>query len=159
MPLVWRPLQLREIARPVDNTHDLYAIFDDTIERNPTLYHKGPRTLPNLWPRPAKPRMIPQGIASRFDRVIDPIGDHRIVGSNPLPNIQQVPTRPACITDLARYFMILLRDAGAPLALARQNRFRPRRRSRFPHAMHFAANEVVRSMRRNASCTTSLEEA
>ncbi len=55
MPLFWRPFQLREIARPVDDTHDLHAIFDNPVERNPTLYHQGPRTLRNLWPRPSKP--------------------------------------------------------------------------------------------------------
>jgi hypothetical protein len=43
------------IARAIDDANDLYAIIDDPVKRNPTLYHQGPRSLPNLWPRPSKP--------------------------------------------------------------------------------------------------------
>jgi hypothetical protein len=55
MQLFWLPFQLREIARAIDDAHDLHAIFDDPVKRDPTLYHQGPRTLPNLWPWPSKP--------------------------------------------------------------------------------------------------------
>jgi hypothetical protein len=51
--------QLSEIAGAIDDAHDWYAAFGDSIERNPTFNHQGPRAISNLRPRPSKLWMTP----------------------------------------------------------------------------------------------------
>jgi hypothetical protein len=164
--LFWRPFQLGEIARTINDAHDLHAVFYDPVEGQPAFYHQGPRAFANLRPRPSKLRMTPQGVAPVFDRVIDSIGRCRTVRCDPLPKSPTGPNAPGAYTEPCPQLYDLAARRRRASCFSSAKSISPASPLSIP-SRHAFCNQWSfsisarsrRFMKRKASCTTSLEEA
>ena len=117
-----RPLDLCEIACPIDDPNHLHSVFHQPVKRKPAFDKERPGAFGDLGARGAELRMIPKQPALLFDAVINLVGGGEMLARDLIPDIEQVCAGAVRVANLAHALTPSRRQVGRALpSLALRN--------------------------------------
>ena len=117
--LFQEPIDFGEIARTIDDTHDVHDFIHQPIKRQPSINDENPCVRCNFRAGRAKLPMISQKLTCFLDSIVYAVCDRfGILTGNIQPDFEQIFARAACKMNFANELTLSMRPVVRALSVS-----------------------------------------